>query len=563
MGAVQEAGFDPSNPWQPPRWVVAAILLLSVTLVWFSPFDHPLYPPDEGRYGAVAANMVESGDWTVPTFRGEPHLTKPPLTYWLQAVGVAIVGRDEIAVRVPALLASSVVVLLLYGFVRRERGSATGLCAAALYAVLPEALIVGRMGSTDAILNLFWVIGLGSGYRAIQSRSLAAAMTFWAATALAGLAKGPLAAGPFVILLTWLVIAGRWRAIFHLRPLVGIPLSLVPLGAWLAAVGLRDPQIFGIWVQETIGRASGSLGKDDVWWFYIPLFFVAFFPATAMMVLPTFNLSYRNMWRRFRDGSLETLAVLAVLLPLIGFSISKGKLPTYLLPLSAPMAFLVGSNVASWLSGRFDAIEASGHAEDGTRFRPPDVRWTLLISFLVAAIAIGLGPWLFAPHMPAVPVEAWDARVYLVLPLAGAIGLVVAWRSIVWRRRAFVVMWLCVVGLWAACFELEDDVNVSQSGRHVAQAIRDLGGRQIAWIGKPDQTMRFYLSDEIKDLGDLPSEEAIEAALAQVPLVVVDQRAWDGLVARGSGAVGRLEPVGTHQLFFNRSVIVCRVRSAA
>jgi hypothetical protein len=227
------------------------------------------------------------------------------------------------------------------------------------------------------------------------------------------------------------------------------------------------------------------------------------------------------------------------------------------------MAFLVGLNVASWLTGRFDAIGASGRAEDGTSFRPPDVRWTLLACFLAAAIAIGLGPWLLAPHMPAVPEEAWMARFYLAIPLVGAVGLVAAWRSIVWRRRAMLAMWLCLVALWAACFELEDEVNVPQSGRHVAAAVREAGGgRSVAWIGKPDQTMRFYLSDDIKDLGDLPSDERLVAGLAGETFAVVDQAAWDGLAARGSPLLGRFERVSTQRLFFNRSVVVCRVRGA-
>ena len=41
-----------------------------------------LFDPDEGRYSAVALQMLKSGDWLVPRYRGEPFYDKPALTYW-------------------------------------------------------------------------------------------------------------------------------------------------------------------------------------------------------------------------------------------------------------------------------------------------------------------------------------------------------------------------------------------------------------------------------------------------------------------------------------------------
>ena len=92
------------------------VLAASVLLVWFLAWAYPLLPPDEGRYGSVSATMAESGNWLVPEFRGKAHLTKPPLTYWLQGLGVVAMGRTELAVRWPSLVATSLGLVLLWSF---------------------------------------------------------------------------------------------------------------------------------------------------------------------------------------------------------------------------------------------------------------------------------------------------------------------------------------------------------------------------------------------------------------------------------------------------------------
>ena len=134
-------------PWERRRWVPAVVIAIALAVVWWSPFDHPLYPHDEGRYAAVAAHMVDSGDWIVPVFRGEVHLTKPPLTYWLEALSVTAFGRTEAAARMPAMLATTSLLLLVFAFMRAQRGTLTAVVAVGMYAVMPLALVVGRIGA--------------------------------------------------------------------------------------------------------------------------------------------------------------------------------------------------------------------------------------------------------------------------------------------------------------------------------------------------------------------------------------------------------------------------------
>ena len=56
--------------------------------------------------------MADGGSWIVPQFRGHEHLTKPPMTYWLQAMSLRVIWHNEWAVRLPSLIAQSGTVLV-------------------------------------------------------------------------------------------------------------------------------------------------------------------------------------------------------------------------------------------------------------------------------------------------------------------------------------------------------------------------------------------------------------------------------------------------------------------
>ncbi len=62
-------------------------LLLSVfSLPLFVSLDtSSIWDANEAFYVQTPREMVESSNWLVPHFNGEPRLNKPPLSYWLVA----------------------------------------------------------------------------------------------------------------------------------------------------------------------------------------------------------------------------------------------------------------------------------------------------------------------------------------------------------------------------------------------------------------------------------------------------------------------------------------------
>ena len=107
--------------------VAQAIVRLAVMVV------APVFDPSEGRYAAICANMAESGDFLVPRFIHNRVFQsfdgKPPLLFQLGGAFCTILGRREIAVRLPSLLAALGLLGLLFLVLRRLRDAAAARVA--------------------------------------------------------------------------------------------------------------------------------------------------------------------------------------------------------------------------------------------------------------------------------------------------------------------------------------------------------------------------------------------------------------------------------------------------
>src|SRR3954470_11769698 len=91
-------------------WAALTLPSLGATSLW---------DMDEGLNAEAAREMLESGNWVVPTFNFKPRTAKPALLYWLQAIAYDRLGISEFAARLPSVLAGAATVLLTYELGRR------------------------------------------------------------------------------------------------------------------------------------------------------------------------------------------------------------------------------------------------------------------------------------------------------------------------------------------------------------------------------------------------------------------------------------------------------------
>ena len=164
-------------------WIQVALLfaVLYVALLGV----RPLITPDEPRYGAMAADMLASGQWLKLRMAGFTYYEKPPMGVWLIAASEAVFGHNAFAVRLPGALASLVSALCAGMVARRVSGRAEAAPLAALVqltTVFP--MVIGTFAVLDPIftaftsLTLAWfLVGAQSSGRTRTARSPSAKAT--------------------------------------------------------------------------------------------------------------------------------------------------------------------------------------------------------------------------------------------------------------------------------------------------------------------------------------------------------------------------------------------------
>ncbi|MCO7628368.1 lipid IV(A) 4-amino-4-deoxy-L-arabinosyltransferase [Pseudomonas fluorescens] len=339
--------------------------------------SHGLWIPDETRYGQISQEMLLSGNWVAPHFMGIRYFEKPIAGYWMIAIGQAIFGDNLFGVRIASALSSGLSVWLAYLLARRlwnnPRTSAT---CALLY--MSFGLIAGQAGyaNLDPQFTLWVNLSLVAVWFAIDSKTPRARLGSWTLLGIAcgmGLmTKGFLALLlPVLIALPYMIWQRRFGELLRYGPLAVLVATLISL-PWGLAVHSREADFwrFFFW-HEHIRRFSAGEDAQHArpWWFYLPLLFAATLPWAVL--LPS---TLMRTWREKREPKIAFLA-LWFLLPLVFFSLSSGKLPTYIMPCLLPLALLMGHTLINWLN-----------TGDGRALRANGVTNTLLASAALVAL---------------------------------------------------------------------------------------------------------------------------------------------------------------------------------
>jgi len=320
------------------------VLLLAFVAFYLLPLGlHGLWIPDETRYAQISQEMLQSGNWVAPHFMGIRYFEKPAGGYWLIALGQAVFGQNLFGVRIASALTTGLSVLLAYLIARRLWNDPRKSFACALL-YLSFGLVAGQAGysNLDPQFTLWVNLSLVALWFALDSTTLRGRLGAWVivglACAMGFMTKGFLALVlPVLIAVPYMLWQRRLGELLRYGPLAMAVAVLVGL-PWVLAIHLQEPDFwrFFFW-NEHIRRFSADNAQHvRPWWFFMPIIAVSSLPWAGL--LPS---ALHKTWQEKRQPAITFLA-LWLLLPLGLFSLSKGKLPTYIMPCLLPLALLMG-----------------------------------------------------------------------------------------------------------------------------------------------------------------------------------------------------------------------------
>ncbi len=332
--------------------------------------------------------MAETGDWITPRLYGQPWFEKPILYYWAAAIGFRLHLSTEWAARLPSAFAALFAAIAigwlawkLYGntiggsYVEADREigdpAPTGrlarnpaILAPILFSTSVAAIGFARAGTPDMLFSSSLTLAMASAahilHRAGALRgnrnplSDPAPRDFWPLLAFgaflgaAVLAKGPagiLLAGGSVAL--WALATRKWRVAFRLAHPVAIVACCVVALPWYAICAWRNPDFLRVFIlQHNFERYLTPLFRHrQPFWFFGPIVLLALLPWTILL-WPAAQQGLR-LWREKTWHSSPGFFVACwAVFPVLFFSLSQSKLPSYILPSIPAIALLCAVGTA-------------------------------------------------------------------------------------------------------------------------------------------------------------------------------------------------------------------------
>lgn len=469
------------------------LLVAALVIVWFANLDaRRLIRPDEGRYAEIAREMAVSGDWITPRLNGVKYFEKPPLQYWLTAGAFRVFGFHEWTARWWPATAGALCALLLWWAGRRVLDDRTAGTAAFLFATMLWPVANAHLNTLDMGLTFFLTVALAGFLVAETRRDAPGPHRRWMALAWAGCAGAVLSKGLIGLVLpggavTFYLLATRdWRLLARLRPGLGVLVVGLVCTPWFVAVSAANPEFARFFfIHEHFERYLTPVHRrSEPWWYFLPLLLAGTLPWTILalqgLVAPAREVAARLRARepeaRFRPRVFLLCWIAFVVL---FFSASNSKLPSYILPVFPPLAWLMADAL---VRGARRTLVWSG---------------ALVVPLAIAAFVLGLRADRYAnDRTPVALYQAFEPWILAAAVTMAAAGLLcVLWATRAQGTRATLALGVGALCAWQLAITGHDALSPSFSSAAFAAEVRDRldPACPLYSVRTYDQTLPFYL----------------------------------------------------------------------
>lgn len=302
---------------------------------------------DASKYGAIARNIIDSGDLINLKIHGEPYEHKPALLFWLAALGLKIGGIHNWTFKLFPVLYSFAGLYFTFKLGEILYNRKIGILAAVLLSSSWIYFFFTADIHTDLILQANTTLAIWQLAAYLKTKKSSHFLWAFIGVGLAMLSKGLVGAAiPAFALCAHLLFTKNFNQLYHPKWLLGIAIALV----------FTFPTLWGIYNQfglagikfflftNNIGRITGTYnGSNTDFLYYLHTLAYLLIPWTFLFVF-AFGHEIKSYFQS-RPTKREFFTVGAILIYLIIISLSKSKAPHYIFMI-VPLITIV---MAHWL----------------------------------------------------------------------------------------------------------------------------------------------------------------------------------------------------------------------
>lgn len=328
------------------RYLVSDIFWLSILLLvlyslWLG--SYPLFMPDEGRYSAVAREMLFTHDYITPKLDGIPFLDKPILYYWLQALAMKLFGVKEWALRFFPMLLAVINSIVLYVCTNICFNRRTAILTVIVLSSMPLYFCGAHYANLDLEVAAFISMTLACFMTGLYLHTPNRKHYFYSSylfAALAFLTKGMIGiVFPVMIAGLWIFLNWRWDLLKKVYLWQGLLLFTVLVAPWYILVQHANPDFFHFFfVTQQVTRflSAADFNNENAWWFYFPIVIVGTFPW-SVFIIQSLTTAYQHR----HQNRIIFFALLWFSVIFIFFSVPHAKTVGYIIAATPPLAILI------------------------------------------------------------------------------------------------------------------------------------------------------------------------------------------------------------------------------
>ncbi len=342
-----------------PKRPLLLVTLLAILVAFAFQGSRGLYESTEGRYAECARQSMDQGTLDEPVLNGDYHWTKPPITYYVIAGGLKVLGENAWGARVGQSFAFVFTVIAMFYLGLLLWGRQAAFYCALVYCLSPFPVSGASSLSTDMLLTLFETLTLLAFWLAVRKQRWYYIVLMWSVFGFAFMTKGFPALlcliGPFIVFVYLRRQGEKVPQFFH--PLGLLAFLLIGF-SWYAEKAWTHPGLMHDWIwKEGIARNVSDEAHRNAEWYkpftmYFPIVLFGTVPWVFMVLAKYRHIPWpAGMWRRVTSWAHPAewmFIVTTFFIPFFIFCLVSSRLPLYMMPLFPVIALALGKGLA-WL----------------------------------------------------------------------------------------------------------------------------------------------------------------------------------------------------------------------